>query len=257
MTEIFRFIERSRPKLRRPVFVEGLPGVGNVGKLAAQQVVDTLKAKLWCDVVGRDFPPQVTVQPDGTVRLVRCQLWTAKGAGKRPDLVILTGDYQPLSSPGQHELVEGVLEHLEEAGCARLYTLGGYATGARVANPKVLGAATDRDMVALLRRHKVRIPPGDDEEDLAGGIIGASGLFLGLGELRGFSGACLMGETNGYMVDPKAARAVLDTLGALLGARFDTADLEEKARLIEAVAQQLHEAEGKRGEMPSDLQYIG
>jgi uncharacterized protein (TIGR00162 family) len=252
--DTFRFVEHARPKLAKPIFVEGLPGVGNVGKLAAQQVVDTVGAKLWCDIIGRDFPPQVTVADDGTVRLVRCQLWTAKGNSKRPDLVVLTGDYQPLSSAGQHDLVEGVLNRLKPMGCQTLYTLGGYGTGSRVSDPHVLGAATDAKMVALLRKHKVRVPPGEDE-GLGGGIIGASGLFLGLGMLRGFTGACLMGETNGYMVDPKAARAVLTTLGGLLGTTFDTQDLEEKARIIEAISQQLQDAEGKKD--PSDLQYIG
>jgi uncharacterized protein (TIGR00162 family) len=254
--ELFRFIERSKPRLAKPAFVEGLPGVGNVGKLAAQQVVDTLGATLWCDIVGRDFPPQVTIQDDGTVRLVRCQLWYAKGNAKRSDLIILTGDYQPLSSPGQHELVDGVLDRIEQQGCTALYTLGGYATGSRVVEPQVLGAATDTKTVTELRRHGVRVPPGEEEEGLGGGIIGASGLFLGLGQLRGMKGACLMGETNGYMVDPKAARAVLQTLGKLVGGTFDTADLEEKARIIEAVAQQLQEADAKR-EAPGDLHYIG
>src|SRR5688572_20907844 len=202
--DLFRFVEHGKPKLVKPVFIEGLPGVGNVGKLAAQQVVDTVGAMLWCDIIGRDFPPQVTIQEDGTVRLVRCQLWTAKGKGKRPDLVILTGDYQPLSSAGQHDLVDGVLDRLEKVGCKRVYTLGGYGTGSRVQEPQVLGAATDRETVATLRKHKVRVPPGEVDDGLGGGIIGASGLFLGLGMLRGFTGACLMGETNGYMVDPKA-----------------------------------------------------
>ena len=32
----------SRPALRRPVFIEGLPGVGNIGKLAADLICEQL-----------------------------------------------------------------------------------------------------------------------------------------------------------------------------------------------------------------------
>jgi hypothetical protein len=44
---------------------------------------------------------------------------------------------------------------------------------------------------------------GAGENEPGGGIVGASGLLLGLGEMRGIKGVCLMGETPGYLVDPK------------------------------------------------------
>ena len=40
-----------------------------------------------------------------------------------------------------------------------------------------------------------------------GGIVGASGLLLGLGKLRGFQGACLMGETPGYLSRSKKCKS--------------------------------------------------
>lgn len=250
--DLMRFVEHDKPTLEAPVFVEGLPGVGNVGKLAAQHLVDSLEAKLWCDIFSHDFPPQVTVQPDGTVRLVRNQLWYVPADGAAPSLVILTGDYQPLSSQGQYALVEGVLERLVPAGCRRMYTLGGYGLGASIEDPDVLGAATDTEMVAELEGLDVKF----QEDEPGGGIIGASGLFLGLGAEQGLRGACLMGETSGYMVDPAAARAVLGTVGRLIGREIDMEDLDDKAAEIDRIAQQLHEAEVAAKE-PGDLHYIG
>ena len=52
-----------------------------------------------------------------------------------------------------------------------------------------------------------------------GGIIGVSGLLLGLGALRGIDAVCLMGTTSGYLVDPKAAQAVLAVLSGISGYR--------------------------------------
>ena len=245
------FEEHDAPTAGPVLFVVGLPGVGNVGKLAAQHLVDALGAKLWCDIYSHDFPPQVTVETDGTVRLVRCQLWHVP-AGDGPAIVILTGDYQPLSSPGQYALVEGVLARLAPLGCDRMYTLGGYGLGTSIEDPDVLGAATDLDTVKQLTDLGVKF----EEDEPGGGIIGASGLFLGLGMRQGITGACLMGETSGYMVDPTAARAVLAVLEKLLGRSIDTGDLDEKAAELDRITHQLHEAEAAAKE-PGDLHYIG
>ncbi len=256
--DLFWFVEHQKPKLKAPIFVEGLPGVGHVGKLAAQQVVATHKAVLWLDIYSRDFPPQVTVQADGTARLVRCQLWTVAAKGKQKPLVIMTGDAQPLSNHGQYGLVSEVLDRIEALGCKEIYTLGGYATGSRPEKPEVLAAGSDAKTVARLKELGIRTPADEEDEVPGGGIIGASGLFIGMGALRNMSGVCLMGETNGYMVDPKAARAVLDALATCLGRPVDTSQLEKRAGELDRITQQIHESLGAgRKEAPPDLHYIG
>lgn len=252
---LIRVTEHSRPTLSKPVFVEGLPGVGHVGKLAAQHIVESSKATLWCTIHSPDFPPQVTVGEDGVARLLEVKLWTIPAQGKAAALVVMTGDAQPQSGPGQWELVETTLERLDALGCREVYTLGGYGTGARVDKPEVLVAATDKPTAASLRKagHKVS---GDDSP--GGGIIGASGLFLGLAAQRGWSGACFMGETNGYLLDPKAARAVLASLGKVLGRTFDLSHLEDTAGELDRITAQLQAAMGATAQSrESTDHYIG
>jgi uncharacterized protein (TIGR00162 family) len=249
-----RITEHAKPKVKAPVFVEGLPGIGHVGKLAAQHIVESGKATLWLTIHCVDFPPQVAVGEDGIVRLLKCELWTLPARGKAPPLVVMTGDAQPLTSQGQHELVEAVLDRIEPLGCKQVYTLGGYGTGTRVEKPEVLAAATDKATVARLKKMGIRLP-GD--ETPGGGIIGASGLFLGLGALRGMSGACLMGETNGYLVDPKAARAVLGALGKVVGRDFSMDDLEKRAADLDRITAQLSEALSSGPAREGTEHYIG
>jgi hypothetical protein len=249
-----RLKRHKAPAVRDVVFIEGLPGVGNVGKLACDHLVDVTSAKAWIDLMSTDFPPQVTVQKDGTVRLVRAQLWVAPKAADGRDLVIMTGDYQPLTAQGQHDLVTAVLDELEKVGCKEIFTTGGYGLGTSVDEPAVLGAATDTKVVKRLQRLGVRF----EEDEPGGGIIGASGLFLGLAMERGMSGACLMGETSGFLVDPKAARAVLDVLTRLVGIEgVDAGDLQDKAAELDRIASQLSEAEAAARSDRPDLHYIG
>lgn len=220
-----------------PVFLEGLPGIGNVGKLTCDHIVKQLHATPWFEITSRDFPPQVTIQDDGTVRLVHAMLWHVPGALGDRDLVVLTGDFQPMSPDGQYGLVEGVLEKIPS--CKELYTIGGFGLGATVDEPSVMGAATDTEMVASLKAHGVRF----EEEEPGAGIIGASGLFLGVGMQRGLRGACLMGETSGFLPDPQSAAKVLAVLQAHIGLVVDAENLDEEAEELSRIASQLKDGE--------------
>lgn len=244
----------KQPKLNNPMFIEGLPGIGNVGKLAVEHLIDSIKAKKFAEIYCKDFPPQVFINPDGTIELVKNEFyyWKAKKKEQR-DIVLLTGDYQGLSSQGQYELVDTILTIIEKLGVKELYTLGGYGLGHDITRPQVLCATTDKQLVAPMKKHGAvfkRNEPG-------GGIVGASGLILGLGKLRGFQGACFMGETPGYLVDPKSAKAVLKVLMSLTKIDIDLTALEKKAKEIEQIAQQLREMETSSKERPEDLKYIG
>ncbi|HEV2520668.1 MAG TPA: proteasome assembly chaperone family protein [Thermoplasmata archaeon] len=248
----------DKVSLKNPVLVEGLPGVGNVGKLAADYLKEKLGAQPLATFYSKFFPPQVYVSEEGLIRLVSNQLSYRKGivAGGR-DLLILTGDYQGISPEGQYELTEQVLKFCHGLETREVYTLAGFAQGHMVENHRVLGAATTPGLVEAMKKHGVVF----SRNDPGGGLIGASGLFLGLGRLFGMEGVCLMGETSGYFVDPRSAEAVLKVLTKVLGVEVDISDLEAKAKEIDRIAQRIHETDTKSAEAASapreDLGYIG
>ena len=252
----------EKVELRQPILVEGLPGVGNVGKLAADYLRDQLGAKPLATIYSKFFPPQVYVSEAGIVRLVSNDLAYWKGpAGAPHDLLILGGDYQGISPEGQYEITERVLDYCGQLGVKQVYTLAGFAQGRVVDEPKVLGAATTPALVESMKKFGVVF----SRSDPGGGLIGASGLFLGLGRLFGMEGVCLMGETSGYFVDPHSAGAVLRVLSKVLKLEIDLTALEEKAKEIDRIAQRIHDAEqrgtepgsGTPGAPREDLGYIG
>jgi hypothetical protein len=245
----------QKPKLKNPMLIEGLPGIGNVGKLAVEHLIEMIRAKKFIELYSKDFPPQVFINTDGTVKLVNNEFyyWKAKKKNQR-DLILLTGDYQGLSSQGQYELVNTILNIAEEFNVKEMYTLGGYGLGYEIEKPKVLFAATNKQLVKTIKKQGAIFK----KDEPGGGIIGASGLLLGLGKLRGLEGACFMGETSGYLVDPKSAKAVLKILTKITNIEVDFSRLEEKAREIELIAHQLHEMEHmSKDKKADDLKYIG
>ncbi len=243
----------ERPKLNDPIFIEGLPGIGNVGKLAAEHLKDELKAVKFAEVVSKYFPPQVLVQEDGLVKLVNNEFYYVKREGKR-DLVLLVGDYQGLTPEGQYELSDRVLKEITALGVKEAFTLGGYGMGRIVTKPRVLGAATDLELVKEMEKHGVVFSRGEP----GAGIVGASGLVLGLGRLHGVRSVCLMGETSGYFVDPKSAQAVLQVLTKALDLEISFSELESKAKQIDSITSKLREVEtSPEGPSKEDLGYIG
>ncbi len=244
---------QERPKLRSPIMVEGLPGVGNVGKLAAEHLVDQLKAVKFAQLFSKFFPPQVLVNDSGTIRLVSNDLYYVSRPDAANDIVIMIGDYQGLTPDGQYELSDRTLRLAKELGVTRIFTLGGYGLGRMIEKPRVLGAATDPELVEEMKKHGVTFSKGEP----GSGIVGASGLLLGLGVLYGMRSVCLMGETSGYFVDPKGAQAVLEVLAKILEVKIDFAELEAKAEQIDMLTSKLRETEPPSEPKREDLGYIG
>ena len=125
-----------------------------------------------------------------------------------------------------------------------------------VDEPNVVGAATDEASIELLKELDIEIRSND------GGIVGASGLFLGLGLRRGINGACILGETPGYFIDAKAAEAILNKLSVILNFEINTDKLEERAEETKemiARAQQMEQDLINKANAgnPDDLRYIG
>lgn len=244
---------KEKPELKDPVLIEGLPGVGNVGKLAAEHLVDQLGAKKFVEIYSKYFPPQVLVNDSGIVKLVNNEMFYVKRPEAASDLVVLIGDYQGLTPDGQYELSDKVLRLAQELGVKMMFTLGGYGLGKLVEKPRVLGAVTDDELVEDMKEHGVTFSKGEP----GSGIVGASGLLLGLGKIHGMRSVCLMGETSGYFVDPKAAQAVLEVLSKVLDFKLDYTDLEDKAEQIDALTSKLKESEPQPEPRKEDLGYIG
>ncbi len=248
-------VEVNEIEAENPVMVEGLPGVGHVGKLVAEHLLEEFESRVVQRIYSHHFPPQCAVDEDGTTELVCAELYECEVDGV--EMLVLTGDHQSQTLDGHYKITEKLLDTAEEVGVERVYALGGVATGELVEEYNVVGAANDESLVDEIAEHGVEFGEGEPE----GGIVGVSGLLLGMGELRGVDGVCLMGETSGYLVDPKSAQAVLEVLTNVLDFEVDMAKLEERAEEMEEVVKRLEEmnTEMDIGSFPSDddLRYIG
>jgi uncharacterized protein (TIGR00162 family) len=158
---------------------------------------------------------------NGKARFPISELYYHKGKEDERDLIILYGNTQALTAPGQYELCGRVLDISEELACNQILTLGGLKHQKRVETPGLYCAASDPESLrqALSLGAKV----------IHGHIFGVAGLLVGLGKLRGMKGFCLLAETPGLYPDATAAREVLKVVGKMLRLKVDLSKLDTAA----------------------------
>jgi uncharacterized protein (TIGR00162 family) len=196
------------PQLEKPIFVEGLPGFGNVGKIAAQLLIEFTRAKVFAELYSPSFPDYVIVNNDGTCRPPRYEFYAA--STEKNQFIILTGDSQPSLEDllAHYDLCDEILDFAEKYGCKFIVTMGGVPTPQ--SGGEVYAAATS-EKLALENVDKGALIYGK------GRIMGATGLLLGLAKKRGWEGVCLLGATSGIRADRESALSVFKFLTKTLG----------------------------------------
>ena len=225
------------PKLREPVLICGLPGSGYVGKIAVEHVITELKAGQIGELYSYSFPPQVVIKNDGTAEPMKNTLYALKADGDAQDMLIFTGDSQPVTPEANYEIADKVLEIAQGMGVKQVFTLAAFVTGAFVEKPRVFGTATEIDLVRLIEKNDVIIMK-------EGTITGMNGVLIGVCKIRGMKGVSLLGETSGYIVDAKASEAVLRVLSKIIGLKIDMGILEARSKETEVVIQTIEKMRG-------------
>ena len=225
------------PNLSNPSLVCGFPGSGYVGKLAIDHMIEELKAIPFTNMFSSSFPPQVLIQSDGTVDLMKNTLYYYKG--ETNDLILLSGDAQPVTSESEYEMAEEIVKICDKMGVKTIYTLAAYITGTFSKTPKVYGTSTVTEIVQEFQKYGVSTMN-------SGSITGMNGLILGVGKRKGITGICLLGETSGYVVDAKASKIVLETLMKMLDLKLDLIGISKKAQDTEHLVKTIEEQMGQR-----------
>ncbi len=230
--------ELTKTELKNPILIEGLPGLGLVGKIATRYLIKQLKAQKLAYLYSPHFPYFVLVSKKGSVRLVRGTFYFWKNNNGENDLILFTGDSQAQTIEGQYEISNSILDFAQKHGVKLIITIGGYRV--ETDKPKVVAAATSQDLLNWALHAKAVISP------VGSPIVGTAGLILGLAPFRKIDALCLLGETRGYLPDPKAAKSVLEVLLEILRINVDLAGLDAEITKAENMMARLRKIEEKR-----------
>ncbi|WP_123537437.1 proteasome assembly chaperone family protein [Halosimplex salinum] len=237
-------VHREELELDSPTMIEGLPGVGLVGKIAADHLVDALDmtyyASCHCDglpevaVFGGGEP---TYQPP--VRIY---------ADEERDLLALQSDV-PISPSAADDFASCLTAWLGERDATPLYVSGMPTEKDDV--PSLYGVANG-DATRLLDEFDIASPAEN------GVISGPTGALLYEADRTDLDALGLVVEANRNFPDPEAARVVLlDGVGPIAGVDVDTEHLVEQAEEISQARENLAERMQEAQDESSKAQPIG
>ena len=125
----------KKPTLKNTIFIEGLPGIGNVGKVVIDFIVDELGAKKIYEVTSNTFPHSVFVNEENLVELPKIEMFYKRLDGQ--DFLLMGGDVQPIDEVSSYEFSEKVLDLVEGFNTKEIITLGGIGLSEIPKKPKI------------------------------------------------------------------------------------------------------------------------
>lgn len=188
--------------------MQGLPGFGNVGKIAAQLLIKFCGAKPFVEMYSPSFPDYVSINSKGICHLPRYEFYAAPM--EKNDFIVMTGDTQPsFDDVVAHYTICGeVMDFIKKQGCNFIVTIGGMPITEEKAQVYV-AATSPRLAQEFMDKGAVIYSKGR--------IVGATGLMLGLAKENKMEGVCLLGSTNGFTADRGAGFSVFKFLMKALG----------------------------------------
>jgi proteasome assembly chaperone (PAC2) family protein len=231
-----------KKKLKNPILIAGLPGIGLVGKIAVDYLVSELKAKpvLFAKVYSDSFPPAVHAK-NLVLEIIHDEIHVY--SSKVRDYLFLVGPVQPVlgnipNSQEHYEFAREIASFAKKVGVKEIYTFAGLNIGDQrmKTKPKVACVATDSKTKLNFEKKKLSTIYFDkDNKDTL--ISGVAGLLPGIAyQAHKISGACLMGETDSKLItgDPASAKEILEiTLKLFPDLNLNLKSIVDSAKKIE------------------------
>ena len=202
------FREMFKPSLENPFFVQGLPGFGNVGRIAAHLLIKFCEAKPFAELYSPSFPDYVSISSKGITNLPKYEFYAAPM--EKNNIVIMTGETQPSFDDvlAHYQVCSEIVNFAKKLGCHFIVTMGGVPITED--KTKVCVAATSTKLANEFKEKGAVIYS-------KGRIVGGTGLTLALAKERGLDGVCLLGATTGFKADRGAGFLVFKFLMKALG----------------------------------------
>ncbi|MBW2995401.1 PAC2 family protein [Candidatus Woesearchaeota archaeon] len=218
------------PKLKNPVMIEGLPGIGNVGKISVDFIIDNLKAKKIYDIFSYNLPHSVFIKENSLVELPKLEIYYKKG--KKQDIILLSGDVQPVGEQGCYAFCNQILEIANNLKCREIVTIGGIGLEKPPQDePKVYCAASCENVIKDFEK-KTKV--NRKSYGVVGPVVGVTGVLVGLSDK--IPAIALLAETYAHplYIGIRGERAILKVLEDKYNLGINIEHLDDEIKDVEA-----------------------
>ena len=245
----------SNFKANNPVFIEGLPGIGNVGKVVVDFLIEQLKAKKIMSLFSYNLPNSVFVNEKNLVELPRIEIYHKKMGNK--DFLFLAGDVQPSDELSCYQFCEEIIKLCHKHKCKDIITLGGIGLIDIPKQPRIFCTGNTEQAVKKYAVKNIQT----NLYGIVGPIVGVSGLLLGMAK-HDTKAVSLLAETYGHpmYLGVKGAKEILKYLNQRFSFKVKITKLDKEIKDMEEELLKKTEELANVAKQPTaqfDVNYIG
>lgn len=197
------------------VLIQGLPGMGLIGKIAANFLIKHYNGQEIARIYSSFFPPVVQIDSETSLgRLSRMEIHALTET--TPNMLILTGDAQP-HDIGIIQVLSDVLDYAIEHNVETVICLGGLRVHEE--GPEVAAFGYNKATLDWLETFEITPLRG-------GEVTGAVGVLSALAAERNLTSFGLLGKLTLAGTDPLASKNLLDRIARLYSLKFNLDDLD-------------------------------
>ena len=195
------------------MILAAVPGVGNVGKLVIDTLNEQHESTLMARIIHPDLPPH-SVLEDGLLVPPHLSMHSVVLENKQT-VVTITGNGQPMTPRGQHELAEAILEVAEDSQTPFIIVLAGLS--AKPGEDNIHLTCSSNEVQSELNGRGISV----SKDQPSGGMLGLAGLLVSLSPLHDVSSAAYSAETVGTSIDVVTADRLAQRISADFGLGLD------------------------------------
>ena len=195
------------------LMIVAVPGVGNVGKLVIDTLNEQHESSMIARIIHPDLPPHsileggLLVPPHLSIHSVPLDNGDA--------VITITGNGQPMTPRGQHEMAEAILQLAENSKTPLVIVLAGLS--AKPGEEHIHLTCSSKDVQNSLNERGISV----STEQPSGGMLGLAGLLVSLSPFHGVSSAAYSAETIGTSIDVVTADRLSQRISVDFGLDID------------------------------------
>lgn len=134
--------QKKLKSIKNPIIIQGFPGIGNIGKMTVDYLIEKNKAKKIMNIYSSYVANTVIIDKDNLIRMLSIKIYSARV--KKNNFLFISGDTQPLNEYYSYITAENIVNLLKETDPKLIITLGGIGLTNLVNDARVFITTTNK-----------------------------------------------------------------------------------------------------------------